>query len=71
MLADVKTDYHTFGCRPSPLLCGLITKQSSKTQWIRRQNCFNWSRGSRDIEDNLSSFYVMHYRLGFSGKVLF
>ncbi len=71
MLADVKTEYHTCGCRLSPLLCGLLLNRVQRLSALDVKSRFNWLRGSRGIRVSLSSFYAMHYRLGLSGKALF
>ncbi len=70
MLVDVKTEYHTFGCRLSPLLCGLLLNRVQRLSAIGAKICFNWSRGRRDSLASLLGFAVMHYRFRFSGEVL-
>lgn len=70
MLVNVKTEYHTFGCRLSLLLCDLLLNRVERLSAIDVKSRFNRSRGSRDLKAILSSFFVMHNRLRFSGKVL-
>ena len=74
MLADVKTE--TLVNTPSDaasVRCS-VSCELNRVERLgasREKTCFNWSRGSRDNRATLSSFSVMHYRLGFGGKVLF
>ena len=70
MLVNVKAEYHTFGCRLSPLLCGLWLNRVQRLSAIDGKSCFNWSRGRRGNREAFLISSVMHYRLRFSGEVL-
>lgn len=70
MLVDVRAEYHTFGYRLSPLLCGVLLNAVQRLSVIRVKNCSNWSRGSRAKRIVLSGSFGMHDRIRFSGEAL-
>jgi hypothetical protein len=70
MLVDVKAEYHTFGCRLSPLLCGVVLNRVQRLSVLHATSCFNWSRGRRATREDLLVSIGMHNRLRFSGEAL-